>query len=101
MYQPHNSRPSLSCRCGAPAVNWKTAQDNKAPKGWQIKGFNGNVGNQRLCANGWNAYANGNKQGTETIKYRDCWREGHASVYLNGKLKGQSGNRNGALKTTK
>merc|ERR1719271_881759 len=96
--------------CGAPAVNWKTAADNKAPKGWKISGFNGNVGNSRLCANGWNAYANGNNQGTlsakingsgtVTIKYRDCWKEGHASVFLNGKLKGQSANKNGALKTT-
>jgi hypothetical protein len=97
-------------RCGGPPVNWQTAKDSTAPPGWKVSGFSGNVGNQRQCAGGWNAYRGGSGQGTLsttlkgsgtlTAKYRDCWREGHATMYLNGKQVGQSGNRNGALKTT-
>ena len=112
MYQPHNTSSRSLCRagCGAPDVNWQTAADSTAPGGWKISGFNGNVGNGRLCANGWNAYANGGLQGTlstkmkgsgiVTVQYRDCWKEGHATVYLNGQQQGQSGDRNGALETT-
>ena len=107
------SLPHARCRagCGGPPVNWQTAKDSTAPPGWKVSGFSGNVGNQRQCAGGWNAYRGGSGQGTlsttlkgsgtVTAKYRDCWREGHASMYLNGKLVGQSGNRNGALQTTR
>jgi len=97
-------------QCGGTPVNWQTAKDATAPPGWKVSGFHGNVGNGRQCGSGWNAYRAGAGQGTlsttlkgsgtVTAKYRDCWREGHASMYLNGKLVGQSGNRNGALQTT-
>jgi hypothetical protein len=109
--KPCTAKPTPKPKtCGAPKVNWKTATDNKAPEGWKIAGFNGNVGNKRLCANGWNAYANGNKQGTlsttmegsgtVTIKFRDCWKEGTATVYLNDKQKGVTKNdKKGSQKT--
>ena len=91
-------------------MNWKTAKDKVAPKGWKVSGFNGDVGNKKLCANGWNAYANGNKQGTLyatlkgsgtlTAKFRDCWKEGSASIYLNNKIKAASKqDKKGTLKT--
>ncbi len=104
--------PTPLCRadCGAPKVNWKTAADSKAPKGWKVSGFSGNVGNSRLCANGWNGYRGGNGQatlyatlkgsGTLTAKFRDCWKEGSASIYLNNKLKASSKNKSGAWKTS-
>merc|ERR1712051_315108 len=94
--------------CGAPQVNWKTANDSTAPKGWKTSGFSGNVGNSRSCGNGWNAYRGGSGQGTLyatlkgsgtlTAKFRDCWKEGTASIYLNNKLKGSSKNRSGQWK---
>ena len=106
-----NPYPSCIVECGAPEyVNWQTAQDSVAPLGWKIQGFSGNVGDERLCKDGWNAYAQVNGvgtlstqlrgYGTVTAKYRDCWKEGSATVYLNGQQKGQSGDRNGALETT-
>ena len=101
------------CRavCGASEVNWQTAPDSVAPAGWKISdGLTHNVGNQRLCAGGWNAYAGGRAigtlstklkgYGTVTIKYRDCWKEGSATVYLNGQQKGQTSGKTGALETT-
>ena len=109
--QAHASSLSL-CRaeCGAPEVNWQTAADSRAPAGWKVSGFNGNVGNKRLCAGGWNAYANFRDQGTlsakmkgsgtVTIQYRDCWKEGTATVYLNGEQKGITEDLTGALQTS-
>ena len=107
---PASSLSLYRAVCGAPEVNWKTAADSTAPTGWKILGFNGNVGDGKLCANGWNAYANGGLQGTlstkmkgsgiVTVQYRDCWKEGHATVYLNGKQKGQTGDHTGEIKIT-
>ena len=104
--------PSCIVECGAPEyVNWQTAQDLVAPLGWKIQGFSGNVGDARLCKDGWNAFAHFKDEGTlwtqlrgygtVTAKYRDCWKEGHATVYLNGKQMGQSGHENGELTTTR
>ena len=93
-------------------MNWKTAKDNTAPAGWKIAGFHGTVGDLRLCKNGWNAYANAKDQGTlsatmkgsgtVTVKFRDCWKEGTATVYLNNKQKGVTkDNKKGQQKTVR
>ena len=52
-----------AAKCGAPPVDWAHASDAKAPVGWHVVGFTGDVGNGRKCKNGWNAYANGGNQG--------------------------------------
>ena len=102
--------PLAPAACGAPTVDWKTVADGpKAPPGWTTGGFNGNVGNQRKCGNGWNAYATGGNQGRlyakmkgsgqATVRYRDCWSEGFVGLYLNGVKKDQTGNKNGQLRT--
>merc|ERR1712187_548228 len=54
------------------------------------------------CPKGFKIWSPRNKNDftTVTAKYRDCWREGHASMYLNGKQMGRSGYRNGSLQTT-
>ena len=101
-----------SCKvadCGAPPVDWANVLDDKAPAGWHVKGFNGNVGDAKQCKYGWNAYANGGKQGQlyttmtgagrATVQYRDCWSQGFVGLYVNGKKKDQSGTNNGKLRT--
>ena len=99
------------CRavCGAPDVDWKTAKDFKAPPGWTASGFNWHVSNLRYCGNGWNAYANGASQGQlyaamkgygrATVQYSDCWSEGSAVLYLNGKQLDRSPQNTGQLRT--
>ena len=99
------------CRagCGAPDVDWQTAADNTAPEGWSIAGFNGNVGDSRDCAGGWNAYANSGNQGEltgvlqgsgrATVVYRDCWSEGFVGLYVNGALLDQTEENNAVQKT--
>ena len=77
-------------------MDWGTAADNTAPSGWSITGFNGNVGDSRDCAGGWNAYANSANQGElaatmvgagrATVVYRDCWGSGFVGLYVNGEL---------------
>ena len=101
-----------SCKvadCGAPPVDWANVLDDKAPAGWHVKGFNGNVGDAKQCKNGWNAYANGGSQGElyatmtgsgrATVQYRDCWSQGFVGLYVNGVKKDQSGTNNGQLRT--
>lgn len=96
--------------CGAPQVDWAAVTDGPtAPPGWVTRGFNGNVGNSRGCASGWNAYANGGHQGElvatlkgegrATVQYADCWKEGHVVLYLNGVRKDQTQDGTGAVKT--
>ena len=92
-------------------MNWQTAADSTAPEGWKISGFDDNVGDKRQCKDGWNAFARDENQGTLSAKmkgtgivkakYRDCWSEGHATVYLNGTQKDQSGDKTGAFQTTR
>jgi hypothetical protein len=97
-------------RCGAPDVNWATVTKGPtAPPGWTTSGFNGNVGNDKGCANGWNAYANGANQGSlvgtlegngrATVVYADCWKEGFVGLYVNGVKKDQTADSTGAVKT--
>ena len=98
-----------AAKCGAPPVDWAHASDAKAPVGWHVVGFNGNVGNGRKCKNGWNAYANGSNQGQlyatmkgsgiATVQYRDCWSEGFVGLYVNGLKMDQSSTNDGKLQT--
>ena len=103
--------------CGAPEVNWQTAPDGVSPgPGWEVSGFaEYNVGDQRQCGGGWNAFAQTKEKGSwaqgtlstkmkgvgsVTIQYRDCWKEGSVTVYLNGEQKGQTGDHTGEIVTT-
>ena len=95
--------------CGAPPVDWANVVDQKAPAGWQVKGFSGNVGDARKCKHGWNAYAGGRSQGQlyatmkgygrATVKYRDCWGEGFVGLYVNGEREDQTEENNSVQRT--
>ena len=87
-------------RCGAPPVEWKIAEDAKAPEGWTSWGLDNSAGNLGGCGNGWNGYAHFREKGQlaarmtgsgrATVKYKDCWGEGYAGLYLNGILMDKS-----------
>ena len=94
-------------------MDWLTAPDHIAPAGWEVSGFYQGLLNTPLCKNGWYAFADDGNSATQgtlsakmkgygivTVQYRDCYKGGSATVYLNGEQKGQSGDRNGELETT-
>ena len=101
--------PCYRVECGAPPVDWQTAKDSVAPEGWAIWNFQEHAGNLRACGNGWNAYAYMQERGKlyatmkgygrATVKYKDCWGEGFASLYLNGKPIDKSGAYSSELRT--
>ena len=91
-------------------MDWANVLDAKAPAGWHAQGFYvEGVSDQKLCGNGWNAYAGQNKQGQlyatmigsgrATVQYRDCWSEGFVGLYLNGLKIDQSSTNDGKLRT--
>ena len=90
-------------------MDWHTAEDSKAPEGWTNLGLRSHAGNSKNCGNGWNGYARLNAQGQlyakmkglgrATVKYSDCYGEGFATLYLNGKLIDQSPENTGEVRT--
>ena len=90
-------------------MDWATAEDSKAPPGWKLESFDGEVENLESCANGWNAYAPGESHGhlmsrmrgsgRATVKYKDCLGEGFIALYLNDRRIDNSPDRTGELRT--
>lgn len=89
------NREENTAPCGAPDVNWKTAQKGATPPGWQSNGFNSkSQDHKNNCKNGWTGFADLSAQGQlfakmkaagkATVKYRDCNAGGFIGLYLNG-----------------
>ena len=89
-------------------MDWKKVPDTIAPAGWQAIGFSGDVGDQKLCGNGWNGFAHLSNQaqlvttlkgqGRATVQYRDCWKQGFVGLYLNGEKLDVTETNNGKLR---
>ena len=89
-------------------MDWQTAPDGTAPEGWKIWNLDEHAADLRNCGNGWNGYAfmqdkgqlyaKMKGHGIATIKYRDCWGEGFAGVYLDGRRIDKSATGTGELR---
>ena len=90
-------------------MDWANVADGTAPTGWIVAGLNNEVGDERLCGNGWNGFASGTNQGRllakmkgqgrATVKCRDCWSEGFVGLYVNGNRVDATTENTGELRT--